>query len=77
MWKTNCENRLLICKGADICVDMLAGIRLDHRIEQRLHAGDNNGRYISDGHRIHSTYPKMNPMRIKRNLKKRGASLSC
>jgi hypothetical protein len=31
-WKTNRENRLLICKGADICIDLLARIGLHNGI---------------------------------------------
>ena len=74
MWKTNREDRLLIRKGTDICVDLLAGIGLHHRIEQRLHAGDNSGGHTSDRHHVYSTGRRLNLMNIKIN-KKREISL--
>jgi hypothetical protein len=50
--KTDREDRLFICKCADICVELLAGIRLHDGVEEGLHAGDDAGRDIKDGHLI-------------------------
>jgi hypothetical protein len=50
--KTNSENRLVIRKGADICVELLARIRPHDGIEERLRAGDEVGRNISNCHLV-------------------------
>lgn len=47
---TNRENRLLVGKGADIGIDLLARIGLDNGIQQRLHAGDDVRWDVSNCH---------------------------